>query len=75
MFKNFIKWLKGMFICTKCGKTYYIMTFGFGSAICPYCYDGEQFLEYDTSFILNRLIIHLFNVDKVKYVGVWKNEH
>jgi len=37
------------------------MNFGFGEAICPSCYNGEQpFLFLDDSFFLNRIIsLHL----------------
>ena len=33
------------------------MTFGFGTAVCPDCYDGEQpFLFFDDGFWLNRVM-------------------
>ena len=38
------------------------MCFGFGEAICPNCYNGEQpFLFFDDSYWLNRITAHLLN--------------
>ena len=38
------------------------MCFGYGEAICPDCYDGEQsFLSFDNSYWLNRITAHLLN--------------
>ena len=62
LFRNFKQWLDGSFTCRKCGKEFNTMTFGYGEAICPDCYKGEQqFLFYDESYILNRLMIKLLN--------------
>lgn len=41
------------------------MCFGFGDAICPDCYLGEQsFLTFDDSYWLNRIIIRILNLNK-----------
>ena len=38
------------------------MCFGYGEAICPDCYDGEQpFLFFDNSYWLNRIMARLLN--------------
>lgn len=51
------RWLKGSLTCIKCGKEFQILSFGYGEAICPNCYESEgRFLFYDTSYWLNRLI-------------------
>jgi len=56
------KWLAGEFVCRKCGRLLHTMSFGFGEAICPDCYDGEQpFLFFDKSYLLNRLLILLLH--------------
>ena len=42
------KWLNGSFICKKCGRNCYLMTFGYGKCICPDCYNGENpFIFYE----------------------------
>jgi hypothetical protein len=57
MFEKFHRWLNGSFICKRCGRELYTMSFGFGEAICPDCYSGErQFLFFDDSYLLNRII-------------------
>jgi len=39
------------------------MCFGFGEAICPNCYSGEEsFLFYDNRYWLNRITTRLLNV-------------
>jgi hypothetical protein len=59
------RWLTGTFTCTKCGKEYQTMSFGYGEAICPDCYHGEpQFLNYDDNYWLNRIITKLVNHKK-----------
>jgi hypothetical protein len=36
------------------------MTFGYGTAVCPDCYDGEQpFLFFDNGYWLNRIMSRL----------------
>ena len=56
------KWLGGMFTCVKCHKEVHIMSFGYGEAICPDCYDGEHpFIFYDCSYLLNRIVTRLNN--------------
>jgi len=58
--KKLDRWLHGRFICRKCGKAYCINGFGFGEAICPDCYEGEdKFLFYDVSFFLNRWLVKI----------------
>jgi len=33
------------------------MSFGYGEAICPNCYNGEkQFIFFDKNYVLNRII-------------------
>ena len=56
------KWLNGSFVCRKCGKHVYLMSFGYGETICPRCYEGEdEFIFPDMTLWLNRL---LFSHDK-----------
>jgi hypothetical protein len=60
--EKFRRWLKGSFDCKKCGGEFHTMCFGFGEAICPNCYNGEQpFLFFDNSYWLNRITAHLPN--------------
>jgi len=58
MFDKFKRWLKGEFVCVKCGETWYsIGSFGFGKMICPKCYRGEaEWLWPDMNYWLNRLL-------------------
>ena len=58
MFERFRRWLKGEFVCVKCGRKWYAEgTLGFGEIICPECYDGEgEWFFPDRSYWLNRLI-------------------
>jgi len=61
-FERFRRWLKGSFICRKCGGEFHTMCFGFGEAVCPDCYKGEQpFIFFDSSYWLNRVTAHLLN--------------
>ena len=61
-FEKFRRWLKGSFFCKKCRREFHTMCFGFGEAICPDCYKGEQpFLFFDNSYLLNRITAHLLN--------------
>lgn len=56
------RWFNGSFTCIKCKKLFRTMSFGFGEAICPDCYQGEQpFLFFDESYLLNRIITRLQN--------------
>ena len=60
LFGKFRRWLNGCFVCEKCGREVYTMCFGYGEAICPDCYDGEQpFLFFDDSYWLNRITARL----------------
>lgn len=62
MFECLRKFLKGDFVCTKCGNESSSMTFGYGEMICPDCYRGEQtFLFFDQSFVLNRVLDKMVN--------------
>jgi len=37
------------------------MSFGYGKAICPDCYEGEQpFIFLDEDFFLNRIMENMF---------------
>jgi len=59
-FENFHRWLKGSFVCKRCGKEVYALFFGYGKTICPDCYDGEQsFIFFDGRYWLNRITAHL----------------
>jgi len=49
------KWLRGIFTCRKCGKTYQLLTFGYGIVICPSCYKGENPFIYFEDPIMRRL--------------------
>ena len=56
------QWLNGSFTCIKCKKLFRTMSFGFGEAICPECYQGEHtFLFLDENYLLNRIITRLQN--------------
>ena len=62
LFRRFHRWLSGNFTCRKCGREFYTMCFGYGEAICPDCYQGEQpFLFFDNTYWLNRITAHLLN--------------
>jgi len=58
MFEKFKKFLRGEFVCIRCGKTWYAFSsFGFGKMICPDCYQGEEkWLFPDMTYWLNRLL-------------------
>ncbi len=54
---NFNRWLKGSFICEVCGRSFHLMTFGYGTGRCPNCFEGEgSFMRLDEGYWLNRLI-------------------
>ena len=60
LFRNLSRWLNGSFSCVRCGRELHIMSFGYGTAICPDCYNGEQhFLFFDDRFWLNRILMRL----------------
>jgi len=51
------RWLGGAFVCSKCGRTVHLLSFGYGTTVCPDCYDGDwPLINLDKSFILNRLL-------------------
>ncbi len=55
--ENFNRWLKGSFICERCGRTFYLMTFGYGTIRCSGCFEGGgSFLCLDEGYWLNRLV-------------------
>jgi len=57
MFERLKLWLSGTFTCIKCGRKVHAMTFGYGTTICPSCYEGEKnFLCFDEGYWLNRLL-------------------
>jgi hypothetical protein len=59
-FNKLKKWLQGRFVCIRCKKEFRIKTFGYGTAICPECYEGERdfiFLAKE-DFALNKLVAH-----------------
>jgi hypothetical protein len=59
-FEKFTRWLNGSFTCRKCGHQFNTMTFGYGTAVCPQCYRGEeQFIFFDQSYWLNRIMAKL----------------
>lgn len=61
-FSDLHKWLGGSFTCRKCGREMHAMTFGFGYAICPDCYNGERrFISFDEKYWLNRIVNRLLN--------------
>jgi hypothetical protein len=44
----------------KVQKKVHVITFGFGEAICPKCYSGEErFLFYDDTYWLNRIFMKI----------------
>jgi len=56
VFEKFKKFLRGEFVCVRCGKTWFSFgSFGFGKMICPECYNGEaEWLFPDMSYCFNR---------------------
>jgi len=57
MFERLQRWLSGNFTCIKCGRKVHALTFGYGTTICPDCYEGEQpFIFLDEGYWLNRLL-------------------
>ena len=36
------RWLRGEYMCVRCGRTWYAPHFGTGKIVCPECYRGEQ---------------------------------
>jgi hypothetical protein len=66
MFEKLSRFLDGEIACKKCGRTFFIMSFGFGEGICPDCYEGEKkFIELDQAYLLNR-ILSLFIIFSVE---------
>ena len=52
------EWLNGTFTCKYCGKQFHVLSFGFGSVICPDCYKGERsFIFLNQAYWLNRLML------------------
>ena len=61
MFHNIRRWLSGTFTCVKCGNDINIMSFGFGTSVCPSCYVNESpFLFLDKGYLLNRMLARLY---------------
>ena len=55
LFSKIMRWLNGDFVCLKCKKELNAMWFGYGAALCPDCYNGEEkYVWFDDSFVLNR---------------------
>jgi hypothetical protein len=64
--ENFNRWLKSSFICERCGRTFYLMTFGYGTVRCPGCYEGDgSFMRLDEGYWLNRLVNHFITRGEV----------
>ena len=62
LLSDFSRWLRGSFTCVKCGREVQLLTFGYGSVICPDCYNGEgNSLFLDDRFLLNRLLLRSLN--------------
>jgi len=60
MFEKFRRWLSGTFTCRRCGLEVHALTFGYGTTICPDCYEGEEdFLRLDEGYWLNSLLSRL----------------
>ena len=58
LFADVFRWLRGSFVCVKCGREFHLSTFGFGKVVCPGCYRGEEeFIFFDDGFWLNRLMM------------------
>lgn len=55
------KWLNGEFQCLKCNRTFYLMSFGYGKAICPSCYEGENPFIYFQDPIMRKIMRGLYN--------------
>ena len=55
--ENFRRWLKGSFVCVRCGRSFHLLTFGYGLIHCSACFEGEgSFMRLDEGYWLNRLI-------------------
>lgn len=55
--KNVVRWLNGNYLCCKCDQEVNAMMFGYGLAICPDCYSGEEtFFLPDNTFVLNKIL-------------------
>ena len=62
MLEKLQKWISGNFKCNQCGVEYSLPIFGFGKVNCPDCYKGEeQFLFFNKSFVLNRIMMRSYN--------------
>lgn len=62
MFERLRRWLDGKLQCRLCGGMFYHMSLGYGEAICPDCYDGQdRFIFLDINFWLNRLVTRIRN--------------
>jgi len=65
MMKRFTRWLKGEKICICCNQKWFTFSFGYGKILCPKCYATDmyekRFIELDTSYWLNRLLLRICN--------------
>lgn len=60
MMRRLIRWLRSSWVCTRCGREFHMMCFGYGTCVCPDCYRGEQPLLFpDEAFLLNRLMARI----------------
>ncbi len=54
------RWLKGSFVCERCGRTVHLMTFGYGTVRCSNCFEGgDDFMHLDEGYWLNRLMMKI----------------
>lgn len=67
MFEKYRRWLKGSFVCRKCGGEFRVPCFGYGTCVCPNCFNDEQpFLYFDDSYWLNRIVTRLMHLPMMK---------
>ena len=73
---NLFEWLNGIFTCKYCGKQFHVLSFGFGSIICPDCYKGERsFIFLNDAYWLNHLMLkYLTRMKKSLYMEYEKTE-
>jgi len=44
-------WLKGRYVCVRCGEVWYAFNFGYGDFICPLCFKGENHWRWERSVV------------------------
>ena len=66
MFQKFSRWLSVNFVCMRCGRNVFLMSFGFGTTLCPECYNGKQpVIFFDDRYWLNRILSRNIKMDLI----------